>query len=311
MNTTPQDLEKRLTQLRRVVLTRGFDRYVSLLKNVAELPGELQSPMVRALAERDTFQTMILFPQQIQRGWDYVPRQALLFTPTSVTHLLASIWPNQEPHITRVNANSLLYVRVTLLLLYGFLEIVAQGDASTTCLNLEFNTVAWHHLSYPLRQLLKVSQTRVGQPANQYFDAPTIQSALATLPLKFSNGVRLFGLLPGETLETIVFQPGTWQTKLLFFRQPVLANTLLLLTSNFVTVIEEELRVRQGWIISYIPRANIIGIHHQPGNFWNKLTFQLEQGKQTAEYSLRLSPEATEAWRTAWVELGGRWVNLP
>jgi hypothetical protein len=55
---------------------------------------------VLALTEREAIQTIIVFPQQIQRGWDYVPKQALLFTTTGLIHLLASIWQNQEPQLT-------------------------------------------------------------------------------------------------------------------------------------------------------------------------------------------------------------------
>jgi len=311
MNTKTHDLEKRLTQLRKAVLARGFDRYVSLLRSVSELPDELQSPTVTALAARDSVQSLILFPQQIQHGWEYVPRQALLFTPTSLIQLVASIWPNQEPQVTRLDGRGLLYMKVTLLLLYGFLEIVAQGEASAARVGLEFNTVAWHRLSPPLRQLLRAAQTRPEQPADQRSAIPDPQPALAALPLKYSNGVKLFGLLPGETLEALVFQPGVWRPRLLFFRQPLLAHTLLLLTSNFVAVIQEELGARQGWIISYIPRDSIVGIRHQPGSLWDELTIQLKRGDQTAEYRLRLRPKATEAWRTHWVDHGGQWQDPP
>src|SRR5512139_3169665 len=100
---TSADIEKRLAELKREVPRRGFDRHASLLKNTLELPVELQSPAVTALASREAIQTIVMFPQQIQRGWEYVPKQALLFTATGAIHLLASIWPDQEPQITRVD----------------------------------------------------------------------------------------------------------------------------------------------------------------------------------------------------------------
>ena len=142
---TPSKIEedKRLSQLKKLVPMRGFERHPLVLGNVAELPAELQSPTVSTLATKETIQSIIAFPPQIQRGWHYVPKQALLFTPTDVIHILASIWPEQEPTIAYLRVSGLMYVKVTLILLYGFLEIVAQGTTSPTRLGVEYNTVAW------------------------------------------------------------------------------------------------------------------------------------------------------------------------
>ncbi|HET9914711.1 MAG TPA: hypothetical protein VFQ13_22650, partial [Anaerolineales bacterium] len=156
--TTSADIEKRLAELKREVPRRGFDRHASLLKNISELPIELQSPAVTALASRETIQTIVMFPQQIQRGWEYVPKQALLFTTTGVTHLLASIWQDQEPQVTSVNGGNLLYMKVKLILLYGCLELVTQGEGAPVRLLTEFNTVDWHHLWAPLQRLLQATQ---------------------------------------------------------------------------------------------------------------------------------------------------------
>jgi hypothetical protein len=305
------ETEKRLAQLKQVVLTRGFDRHSSVLKNVSELPVELQSPAVTLLAARENIQSIIFFPQQIQRGRHYVPKQALLFTPTNAIHLLASIWPDQEPEVTAVKGFSLMYMKVTLILLYGFLEIVAEGSASPTRLGMEFNTVAWYQLSFPLRKLLEATKGTPGTPKTETTYSPAAQQAFEKLPLKFSNGVKIYGLLPGEELEDLVFQPGTWNRRLLFFRRPISANTLLLLTSNYVVVIQEELEVSQGWIISYIPRNCITGMQGQPRDQWNDLTVQLKRGDQTADYKLLLKDQAARDWRALWIQHGGQWQDLP
>jgi hypothetical protein len=305
------DVEERLAQLKRQVPTRGFERHPWILKNVSDLPTELQSPAVVSLAAGEAIQTIIVFPPQIHRGWHYVPKQALLFTPLDVIHVQASIWPDQEPQVTHLKGSGLMYMRVTLLLLYGHLEIVAQGHTSPTRLGMEFNTVAWYRLSLPLRQLLLATRATPGAPGGETTYAPAVQQAFEGLPLKFSNGVKIYGLLPGEELKELVFQPGTWKRWLLLFRRPVSANTLLSLTSNYVTVIQEELDVELGWIISYIPRSSIAGMQSQPRGPWSELTVQLKRGDQTAEYKLLLEGEAVQAWRRRWMEYGGQWEDLP
>jgi hypothetical protein len=142
-------------------------------------------------------------------------------------------------------------------------------------------------------------------------DSPAIQRACEELPLKFSNGIRFYGLLPGEELEEFVFQGATWERWFLFFQRPVSANMLLLLTSHYMVVIEEELDVKQGWIVSYIPRDSIVGIQSQPCDLWNELSVQLKRGDQSVDYKLTLKNEAVEAWRKSWSQQDGAWEELP
>jgi hypothetical protein len=311
MTKARDDLEKRLTQLKREVPTRGFERHPSLLKNISDLPAELQSFDVTALTSSKDLQTIIAFPPQIHRGWHYVPKQALMFTPTDVIHLLASIWPEQEPQITVLNGRGLMYTQVTLVLLYGFLEIVAQGNGSPTQLGVEFNTVAWERLSRPLRQLLQATKANPIAPTEKTTYSPSVQQALEKLPLKFSNGVKIFGLLLGEELEEVIFQPGTLKHWLFFVRQPIFANTLLLLTSNYMVVIQKDAVVRQGWIISYLARDSIAGIQNQPRSLGNEITVQLKREMQIAEYKLLLKSEAAQTWRERWIQHGGLWQDIP
>lgn len=308
-----QDREKRLAELKKEVTKRGFDRHASILQHASELPTELQSPAVMALATGNSIQKIIAFPAQIQRGWHYVPKQALLFTPTDVIHLVASIWPGEDAQVTCLAGCGLMYLKATLLLLYGFLEIVSQGHDSPVQLGMEFNTVAWPCLSAPLRTLLQRTQPQAS--SNLYGEAvtgsPMMKHASDELPLKFSNGIKIYGLLPGEALEEFVFQPRTWKPWLYFFRRPFSPNTLLLLTTNYVVVIDEDLEVEQGWILSYIPRNIITGIQSQACGLWNELSVQLKRGDQSVNYKLMLKNEFAEAWRTRWIEHGGQWRALP
>jgi hypothetical protein len=76
-------------------------------------------------------------------------------------------------------------------------------------------------------------------------------------------------------------------------------------------VIQEELGVAQGWIISYIPRNSIVGIQNRSRGAWNELTIQLKRGDQTVEYPLLLKSEAAQAWRVCWIQHDGQWKDLP
>ncbi|RPJ19016.1 MAG: hypothetical protein EHM33_30975, partial [Chloroflexi bacterium] len=167
MATFTNDQEKRLAELKKEVTKRGFDQHASVLKNISELPSELQSPAVTALAAREAVQMIVAFPPQIHRGWYYIPKQALLFTSGDMVHLLGSIWPDQEPQVTCLKGCGLMYMKVTLLLLYGFLEVVAQGQSLPARVGMEFNTVAWHHLSHSWRQVLHATKAAPRIPVDQ------------------------------------------------------------------------------------------------------------------------------------------------
>jgi len=311
MTKAESDAEKRVAELKKEVLQRGFNRYPSIVQSVQNLPVELYSPCVARLASGESIQTIIAFPPQIQRGHHYIPKQALLFTSTDMVHLLASIWPSQEPQVTIVRGCGLLYMRIMLLLLYGNLEIVALGSASPSHLGMEFNTMAWTPLSEPLIQILQAARAMPSAPGRETQCSPTARKAIEKLPLKFSNGVKIFGLLPGEQLEDLVFQPAAWKPCLFLLRRQISANTLLLLTTNYVTVIQEELEVGQGWILSYIPREGIAGMQSLPCGQLNELTVQLNRLGQSADFKILLKGGSAEAWRSLWIQHGGRWQDLP
>jgi hypothetical protein len=266
---------------------------------------------VAGFAASDPIQNIISFPPQIHRGHHYVPKQALLFTANGVIHILASIWPNQIPEITYLRGKDLMYMKVTLILLYGFLEIVALGISTPTRLEMEFNTVAWDRISRPVRQLLQAAKTTPANSIEKASFSPAMQKAVGNLPLKFFNGVRIYGLLPGEDLEELVFQPSVWERRLLLFRRVVLANILLMLTSNYMVIIQEELEVSQGWILTYIPRKSMVTIQNQPSSQWNELTVNLRKGKQTTNCKFLLTTEAVQSWRIYWIQHGGQWQDLP
>jgi hypothetical protein len=302
-------LEIRLAQLKKEVPTRGFERYPSLLRSVYELPVELQSSELTTNLSGRIFKTIIAFPPQIQHGWNYVPKQALLFTMDEVIHILASIWPDQPPQVTIVKNNSSLLVRLTLLLLYGFLEIVAQGEQTLVRINIEFNTVAWSILSGPLEQFLSSTVQHSKMPDENIIITPSIGNAILKLPYKFSNGYYLYGKLPNEALLGLAFQPIAHSRWWIFDRRAKLVNSLLLLTSNFFIVMQEDVRVKLGWIISFIPRSNILLMRNNHSSQWNELTIHIERNGQQLEQQVTLKNEITLQWAEIWVRNNGKWED--
>jgi hypothetical protein len=78
-----------------------------------------------------------------------------------------------------------------------------------------------------------------------------------------------------------------------------------------MVVIDEDLQVEQGWILSYIPRNIIIGIQSQACGQQHELSIQLRRGDQSTDFKLRVKNEFAEAWHTLWIQHGGKWEDLP
>ena len=197
-----------------------------------------------------------------------------------------------------------MYLRATLLLLYGYLEIVGQDQDALVRLGMEFNTVSWGAISVPLQQFLNISKTVFKVPADQIAYSRDSRQVFEKLPLKFFNGVQLYGLLPGEELEELVFQEGAWKRWLYFLRQPLTTDTLLMLTSNYMVVIQQDIKLKVGWIVSYIPRDCIAGMQSQSGELCTQLIVHLKREEQGTEFKLLLTKEAVETWLTLWSRHG-------
>ncbi len=58
----------------------------------------------------------------------------------------------------------------------------------------------------------------------------------------------------------------------------------MLLTTNFWVILQEEVGVKQGWIVSYIRRDSIQGILEQGHDLWSELAIKLKRSDQTADY---------------------------
>jgi hypothetical protein len=69
-----------------------------------------------------------------------------------------------------------------------------------------------------------------------------------------------------------------------------------------MVVIQEELGIPQGWVLSYIPRECITEMRNRPLDLCSELIVQLQRENQAAEYSLLLTSDALEAWRKPWIQ---------
>jgi hypothetical protein len=333
MNPSIQETNHRIKQLRDEVQKRGAERYSSTYHDINALPPELKSSKINQLVNNDEIKVIIYFPAQIQRGWQYVPKQALIFTKDKVVHLLASIWPEAEPQITSINNGDLLFIEITLILLYGLIKIEAINQENISIIEVEFNTVDWSRLSGPMYAMLhsKYIDSKLMEKEEQQRNIVLTQNELRIKGIKLeaspepffprrgagywiqkrikiTNGIRLYGLLPNETLNGVIFQPEYWEARFFFFRKQLIANTMVLRTTNYLIIMKEELNVGQGWIIAYIPWKNIKNINQRQKGIWQEIEIMIEHNEKSDGYKLLISNEVAKEWRNDWVRFGVEWI---
>ena len=278
-------------------------------KTLDDLPASLRQLAEPALGPKESINSIFVAPAQwfAGRSWfggRYVPDQALLFTPGGVLHVQAPVPRGQEARVTYLRGDDLLYAQLSLLLLYGRLELAGQVSGALARVVVEFNTVSDFLLRPPLREFLRATwgQTET-EKLNKKVTA-RVMDELERLPsLKFKNGLRIHGLQPAECLLGFVFQPGLWTPWWRFFWRQVSATTLLALTDRQLIILEEERngqRTAYGWIVTFCPRVCLAGLEYKPGEQWHELHVRLAREGVATKRQVILAPETALAWQELW-----------
>ena len=114
--------------LKNAQTSRASVSYPYLVRSIQDLPGRL-IPLARAFLPSDERVTRIFavpyqaFLGEGKRTARGIPEQALIFTEEGVHYLRASKDPRKEGVHAFILGKTLLYVRWSLILLYGELEV--------------------------------------------------------------------------------------------------------------------------------------------------------------------------------------------
>jgi hypothetical protein len=236
--------------------------------------------------------------------WENVPEQALLFTSKGILHVQAPALPNHDTSIVSIGAADLLYVRLSLILMYGCLELV---DENLSRVVVEFNAAGFDIFQRGLQDILGTS---CGRNTISIPDVPlmeTVLSELGGLSFKFKNGLFLYGLLPEEYVLGYVFQHGIWGQHWHLFPLQMSETTLLALTDKQLIVVEEQSWSRfpaYGWILSFYPRKTIENIGVTSSRSWQELIIEMKSRAGLIERRILMEQANVLAWQELWSRFG-------
>jgi hypothetical protein len=165
----------------------------------------------------------VIPPEVYARGYraHLNPLKALVFTHTRVLHVSES-----EQAGTWIAAEDILKVKMSMVLLYGLLEIWAFHGGEPSKIQVEYNTVSQRFLSPLIKAVLRQTWNKnPPQPAPAVED-PTFPQLL-DMSYSFYNGLTCEALQPGEVVTRYVYQPELHASRLKVGQRKVYPQTLL------------------------------------------------------------------------------------
>ena len=197
-------------------------------------------------------------------------------------------------------AADLLYARLSLILMYGRLELV---DDHLTRVVVEFNAAGFDMIKPGLQQLLGTCAGRMNPSTRNAAGAKTVLGELGERSFKFKNGLYLYGLLPDEQVLGFVFQPALWGRRWHFLPLKIAETTLLALTDQQLIIVEEQSRSRfpaYGWIFTFYPRQAIGQAGMAPNQRGQEWCIGLKSKAALVERRILLESLNGSAWQELW-----------
>jgi hypothetical protein len=268
-------------------------------KTIEELPAGLRDLAKKTLLPDDPAEKIFVIPEQMLskktgrfRRMHWVPEQSLLFTQRGVIHVQAGKSGDDMGQANYLAGSSLLYAQMSLILLYGRMEICAATNDEIARIVVEYNAVCHEMLEPSLPKLIRLTWDQAhGQNANDSITFPL--EKLEEQSLKFRNGLANHALQPDEKLLGYVFHPPHFRSYFHIMRRLIAPASLMALTDKQLIIIEEGMKSATsfGFVFTYCPRANVVGVDSEPTDTLQEVCIHLSKEAVTADHRLTLEKE--------------------
>lgn len=285
-----------------------------LVSELTDLPAGLRR-LVEPQVEHDAvIERIFVVPAQVfskefegRAGVRRVPQQAMVFTGDGIVYARWADHPMPTGWAAALKGKDLLFAQLSVILLYGRLELCAAVGGELRQIVLEYNSVSQPQLQPALWRLLRMAWEMPVQTKDGVDRTEGYLEEIQELSLKYGNGMHLFGLQPDERLLGFAYQPPIYQRSLKFLRRKIAPPALLAITSHQVITMEEGLTkvASYGWIVSFYAHNRIRSIEIAPIEQRREIVFHL--AKDAAEIDRRVVAEsdAAEEWRRQWAVVSG------
>jgi hypothetical protein len=251
---------------------------------------------------------LVIPPQEMPRSWGgrggmvQVPYQALQFTTQGVYHLLEGKSAAEPGSIRYLQGADLLYAHLSIVLLYGRMELCAAVDDRQERIVVEYNTVSHELLQPALNRFLRLAWAGSAPPQATTDRTAYLLYELGQLSYKFRSGMEIYCLQPTEQLQRLVFQPRIVRKYLGLVRRPVAPGSLLALSDKQLILVTEGLTnpTIYGYFITFCPLANIQAMDTRPQNSLQEVRLSLQKGKAVSEHNFTATAEIAQDCLSLW-----------
>ena len=275
-----------------------------LLPDLDQIPDPLSDLTRQYLPAGETVEGVFVIPPKMQAHgfrWRMDPLQALIFSQKGVLHVFETEKGEKEGSGTWVLAEDILKVRLSLILLYGKLEIWGAHSNQVSTITVEYNTVSHHVLSPLLKALLR--KTWVENPTSNMpvQPDPTFPGFVKT-SFSFYNGLKGEAIQPGESVLGHVYQPELREPVLKVFQRKVFPQTVLAVTNHQLILLQQDLKSKthHEWIFTFVPVYRISQFSTEGIRDWQKITFYLAPEFADQNIEILFEAQNSQKFLTIW-----------
>jgi hypothetical protein len=277
-----------------------------------ELPQELRELALHKLEPEAEIDTIFVVPMQqlassfgVGRRTSQVPESALIFTDQGVLFVQNNSLEGQPNLTTYIKNEQFCYTRLTLILLYGKLDLVGVQDDQPIKIELVYNATGHELLQPVLHRFLHRSWT--GQKGILQTIPTENEKVLAELfqqSLKFSNGLRNYGLQRNELLLGYAFQPRIVKRFLGLFPKISVPGGVVAFSDNGFILMEEGRTnaTSYGWFIVVCHKRLISDIDITTGEKLSVAAIKINADATTETINLEWEHQHAEELKTLWME---------
>jgi hypothetical protein len=291
----------------------GFSKhreYPYQVSGLANLPVGLRQLAELALPPAEPANPIFVIPGQLSAkkfggfgGMHWVPEQALLFTPHGVFHVQAGKSTNEMGHAKYLPGNSLLYARVSLVLLYGRMELCGVVNDNLTSIVVVYNSVSHELMEPALKNFLRLAWDQTRDEGSSYYHN-LLLGKLREQSYKFRSGLENHSLQPDERLLGFVFQPRIYKQYFRIFHRLIVPAGLVALTRKQLIIIEEGVSsaTSYGYFFTFCPRANVVNIETKTNGRLQNVYIHLRKDNVTTEHQLTTENANALACQALWAK---------
>jgi hypothetical protein len=276
-------------------------------ETIEALPNELLDTAHRFVPKGEQVLSIFVVPTNPylsrKKKHRIAPTQALIFTSTGVLHIQVPTASENAHQPTFLHAKDLLYVHLSLILLYDRLEMIGQVNGRLEKIEVEYNAVGRRLLEPALQQFLSKSWENTELLSTDSHTEEIAAQSLNGLPTKYRNGLKNFALQPKENLLGVIFQPPILEKLWMGFSRQIAPTTMLALTDRQVincceTKTDEP--NSYGWAFTFLSIKTIDKIEVIPFGNHQLLTFHLAREGGQSQLDFQLTQSNVLDWQALW-----------